>query len=161
MFKRLEDYFKNAKAKDIYSQICLFGWLADIGNMYYVQKILLPRMLHPERIKTLMIAQGADKSLLNKETLNQIQVIMVSSFGTMLICFAILHTIFYFFIHKRKQGMMKYIKNYSLTAFILTIVTIPTIMKDPGLWVIFTLSTIAVYFFNYRALKHLLDTSRT
>lgn len=161
MLKRLESYFKNTEAKAIYSQICLFGWLADLGNMYYVQKVLLPRMLHPEKIKTLMIAQGADRSLLTRDTIEQIQMLMISSLGTMLICFAILHTVFYFFVHKRKIGMMKYIKNYSFTAFILTLLTIPTILQDTGLWVIFTLSTIAVYFFNYRALKHLLNTSRT
>lgn len=157
MLKKLNTLFEKTKSRKIFLSISLLGWFSDISNMIYLQKFLLPKYLTTESITKMLILQGFDQSMMDPSAIDQVRFMMESSFGIMLMAFAVAHTLFYIFVYKRKKGMMKYIKNYSFTAFILTILTAPTFLNvSLGLFLFLLLTTLA-YFYNYRALKYLLN----
>lgn len=160
MLKKLNLFFDKTKTRKIFLTVSLLGWFSDISNMIYLQKFLLPKYLTSEYIKKMLVLQGFDKNMMDAATLDQLRFMMESSFGTMLMAFAVAHTLFYIFVYKRKKAMMKYIKNYSFTAFILTILTAPTFLNIGVSLFLFLLLTTMAYFFNYRALKYLLNKKR-
>lgn len=160
MLKKLNNLFDKTKSRKIFLSVSLLGWFSDISNMIYLQKFLLPKYLTNESITKMLVLQGFDQSMMDVGTIDQVRFMMESSFGIMLMAFAIAHTLFYILIYKRKKGMMKYIKNYSLTAFILTILTAPTFLNVSFSLFLFLLLTTFAYFYNYRALKYLLNKKR-
>lgn len=160
MLKKLDAFFEKIKSRKLFLTIALIGWFSDISNMIYIQKYLLPKYLTTSQITKMLTLQGFDPSIVDPEAMTQMKLLMISTFGTMMMAFAIAHTIFYILVYKRKRGMMKYVKNYSFTAFILTILTAPTFLDSSlGIFLFLLLTTVA-YFFNYRALKFLLNKKR-
>lgn len=153
----LKSFFLNTEIKKLLLYVLILGITADLSNSLFLQKYFMDIFIAKDQIMSLLLMQGYSPEFLNEDLLNEAKFMLARTFEVFLFCFSLYHTLLYILAFKNKKWPAKYLKGYSVTAFIFSVITLHTFFEY-GLFLglIFTVITF-FYLFNYLALKSILN----
>lgn len=153
--------FLNAKIQktelnDFLKIAAITCFISDIANVCYIIYSYLPLSLNRVLLQSTLMNQGIMVSKLGPNELEEFKSLLINTFSGAFFIILIVHLVIYILLLRNNYWAKNYVSGYSLLGGILTIVTIPFMIKDYGhwMWAFIMLLTCIVYFYIYTGLRY-------
>ena len=150
----LNEKFIKLGEKKFYLFGPLASLLSDLILIYYISAIFMPRMLSDKLLLKIIQTQYGPNMVPALDALQLIRETSSSGMTIILFGFFLFHCVIAYNCYKRSAGSIKYLKGYTLSAVLLSIVELLTYLVKLHEFNIFTFMTMSLYFFTYYGLHY-------